>query len=164
MTSCSDTLAQSVASCGQEASRAAQQVLQTVTGRPICIAGHAITQTVSRRPHTAKTKVSIPGHFVWDLYWIFWHWDNFSPGTQSFPPSLSFNQCSISTNLTTINVAQTYKRSASSNYTFLKKREKRFSHVSVGCSQFRDVDVLTISQPQKGLAVSRHVLVAECTV
>ena len=50
---------------------------KTVTGRPICITGHAVTQAVSRRPHTAKTKVSIPGQSVWDLYWIFWHWDKF---------------------------------------------------------------------------------------
>jgi hypothetical protein len=38
------------------------------------------------------------------------------------------------------------------------------SLVSVGRSQIWDVDLFTIYQPQKGLAVSRHVLVAQGTV
>jgi hypothetical protein len=158
MTSCSDTLAQWAASCGQKPAGDQNKCYNTVTGRQMCITGHAITQAFCRRSNTPKTQVSIPGvcigyfdtrtNFFFLLLWSF--------------PIFIIQLLLHSINSTTIDVAQTYKQAASLNYTIFLKNT--ISLISCGCSQICDVDLHTIYQLQKGLALSRHVLVAEGTV
>jgi hypothetical protein len=38
---------------------------------------------------------SIPGQFMWDLWWTKWHWERFFPEYFGFSLSISFHRCSI---------------------------------------------------------------------
>jgi hypothetical protein len=53
-------------------------------------------QSVSQSPALQRASlVSIPGHFLWDLWWIKWHCNNIFPGYIHFTLSVSFHQSSI---------------------------------------------------------------------
>jgi hypothetical protein len=43
--------------------------------------------------------VSLPGQFMWDLWWTKWHWDRFFSESFGFPLSVSFHRCSIFTHV-----------------------------------------------------------------
>jgi len=52
--------------------------------------GRAISQAISGRHHQERP-VSVPGQFVWDLWWSKWHWGMFF----SFSLSVTFHKFSL---------------------------------------------------------------------
>ena len=48
---------------------------------------------MDKRGKTPDSQKKIPGQSMWDLWWIQWHWDRFSPEYFGFPLPVSFNRC-----------------------------------------------------------------------